>query len=76
MATVSPSILSANFAYLGEDCRKALERRSEIAPVNMRSGCITAEYRPEFCRQLQSHAGETALDIRLKGINVIKLRIS
>ena len=48
--------------------RTALERRSEIASVDMRSGCITAVYRPEFCRQLQSHAKEAAPDIRLKDI--------
>ena len=48
--------------------RTTLERRSEIASVDMRSGCITAVYRPEFCRQLQSHAKEAAPDIRLKDI--------
>lgn len=48
--------------------KSALERRPEIASVEMHSGCITTEYRPEFCRQLQNHSEAAASDIRLKDI--------
>lgn len=48
--------------------KSALERRPEIASVEMHSGCITTEYRPEFCRQLQNHSEAAASDVRLKDI--------
>lgn len=48
--------------------KSALERRPEIASVDMHSGCITTVYRPEFCRQPQNHSEAAASDIRLKDI--------
>lgn len=48
--------------------KSALERRPEIASVEMRGGCITAEYCPEFRRQLQNHSEAAASDVRLKDI--------
>lgn len=48
--------------------KSALERRPEIASVDMHSGCITTVYRPGFCRQIQNHSEATASDIRLKDI--------
>ena len=48
--------------------KSVLERRPEIASVDMHSGCITTVYRPGFCRQIQNHSEATASDIRLKDI--------
>ena len=48
--------------------KSVLERRPEIASVEMHSGCITAEYLPEFCRQFQNHSEAAASDIRLKDV--------
>ncbi len=48
--------------------KSTLERRPEIASVDMHSGCITTVYRPEFCRQLQNHSEAVASDIQLKDI--------
>ena len=38
MAMVSPSILSANFAHLEEDCRKALDGGAEMLHYDVMDG--------------------------------------
>lgn len=43
--------------------RAALERRPEVAAVDMRDGCIELEYHPEYCRRLKE---EELPGLRLK----------
>jgi len=46
--------------------RLALKCRPEVASVDMHDGCIETEYRPEYCRQLNSGAEDERSGLRLK----------
>ncbi len=48
--------------------RDTLERRPEVAQVDISLQHIETTFRPEFCAQLRSSAEKTQLDIRLRDI--------
>lgn len=48
--------------------KKTLERRPEVAAVDMNSGAIETTFRPEFCAALRGSVPEEAPDIRLRDI--------
>lgn len=48
--------------------KDTLERRPEVAAVDMNSGAIETTFRPEFCAALRGSVPEEAPDIRLRDI--------
>lgn len=48
--------------------KDALERRPEVAAVDMANGVIETTFHPEFCAELRSSAAEEKPDIRLRDI--------
>lgn len=48
--------------------KDTLERRPEVAAVDMANGAIEATFRPEFCRELKGSTEEKRPDIRVRDI--------